>query len=186
MNYKTQYDILINSAILQNRLKLDRNSPNFVYYEKHHIIPTCLGGSNTKENLVLLTPEEHFDAHLLLALIRPKNQGLLTAAIAMSGGKIITRKEFGRLKRKFAKRMSKSKKGKPTWSKGKIFSEEERIRRFRIPHPGARGPRPHFRRPKEKSTCPHCGKIGGVNQMPRWHFDNCKLLEFNKDNKLSM
>lgn len=25
-----------------------------------------------------------------------------------------------------------------------------------------------------QSTCPHCGKTGGINVMPRWHFDNCK------------
>jgi hypothetical protein len=28
--------------------------------------------------------------------------------------------------------------------------------------------------PKEKITCPHCGKVGGKNTMGRWHFDNCK------------
>jgi hypothetical protein len=22
--------------------------------------------------------------------------------------------------------------------------------------------------------CPHCGKVGGINNMSRWHFDNCK------------
>jgi hypothetical protein len=25
------------------------------------------------------------------------------------------------------------------------------------------------------TTCPHCGKIGGSQTMPRWHFDNCKM-----------
>jgi len=25
-------------------------------------------------------------------------------------------------------------------------------------------------------TCPHCGKIGGSRIMPRYHFNNCKLL----------
>jgi len=25
-------------------------------------------------------------------------------------------------------------------------------------------------------TCPHCGKTGGNRIMPRYHFDNCKLL----------
>lgn len=25
-----------------------------------------------------------------------------------------------------------------------------------------------------KSKCPHCGKVGNVNNMKRWHFDNCK------------
>lgn len=34
--------------------------------EKHHILPKSLGGSNSKDNLVLLTPREHFIAHLLL------------------------------------------------------------------------------------------------------------------------
>lgn len=28
--------------------------------------------------------------------------------------------------------------------------------------------------PKPKIECPHCGKIGGVPQMKRHHFDNCK------------
>ena len=28
--------------------------------------------------------------------------------------------------------------------------------------------------PKPKITCPHCNKIGGLPQMKRWHFDNCK------------
>lgn len=36
------------------------------YTEKHHIIPRSLGGSNDKENLVILTAREHFIAHLLL------------------------------------------------------------------------------------------------------------------------
>lgn len=33
-----------------------------------------------------------------------------------------------------------------------------------------------WRRPKERTTCPHCGKEGGVGIMKRWHFDNCKNL----------
>ena len=30
-----------------------------------------------------------------------------------------------------------------------------------------------------KSTCPHCGKVGGVNVMQKWHFDNCKQNGFS-------
>ena len=33
---------------------------NIGYYEKHHIQPKSLGGSNKKENLVRLTAREHF------------------------------------------------------------------------------------------------------------------------------
>jgi hypothetical protein len=36
------------------------------YVERHHVIPKSLGGPNTKDNLVKLTPREHFVAHLLL------------------------------------------------------------------------------------------------------------------------
>lgn len=37
-----------------------------VYYEKHHIVPKSMGGSNKTENLVLLTAREHFVCHWLL------------------------------------------------------------------------------------------------------------------------
>ena len=28
--------------------------------------------------------------------------------------------------------------------------------------------------PRQKIECPHCEKIGGISQMKRWHFENCK------------
>jgi hypothetical protein len=31
--------------------------------------------------------------------------------------------------------------------------------------------------PQEQVQCPHCGKIGGIGIMKRWHFDNCKYKE---------
>jgi len=34
--------------------------------ENHHIIPKSLGGSNRKENIICLTPKEHFVCHWLL------------------------------------------------------------------------------------------------------------------------
>ncbi len=36
------------------------------YKEKHHILPRCLGGNNSKDNLVELTAREHFMVHMLL------------------------------------------------------------------------------------------------------------------------
>jgi len=36
------------------------------YKEKHHIIPRCLGGKDTKDNLAILTAREHFIVHMLL------------------------------------------------------------------------------------------------------------------------
>ena len=36
------------------------------YKEIHHIIPRCMGGNNSKDNLVSLTAKEHFIVHMLL------------------------------------------------------------------------------------------------------------------------
>ncbi len=37
------------------------------YSEKHHIIPSSLGGTNNSDNIVSLSAREHYLAHLLLA-----------------------------------------------------------------------------------------------------------------------
>jgi hypothetical protein len=59
--YIKTYLALITKAKIYNRTKEDGE-----YYEKHHIIPRSLGGSNDKNNLILLTAKEHFLAHFLL------------------------------------------------------------------------------------------------------------------------
>lgn len=61
MDYKKHYDNLI-----KTRKKLNRKKENDIYYENHHIIPKSCGGTNKSNNLILLTPKEHFIAHLLL------------------------------------------------------------------------------------------------------------------------
>lgn len=64
--YTRIYYSIINNANQLNRKKLKRNHPEYIYYEKHHIIPKCLSGDNSKTNLVLLTAREHFICHWLL------------------------------------------------------------------------------------------------------------------------
>lgn len=44
------------------------------YYETHHIIPRCLGGDDSKDNLVNLTAREHFICHHLLTKCHPSNK----------------------------------------------------------------------------------------------------------------
>lgn len=61
MNYKKNYYDYIDYVKTLNRSKNDS-----VYYEKHHIIPKSLGGTDSKDNLVLLTAREHYLAHYLL------------------------------------------------------------------------------------------------------------------------
>lgn len=62
MDYSRIYDEFIIDR--QNNLPDEEE-----YYEVHHIVPRCMGGSDEAENLVKLRPEDHFFAHLLLAKV---------------------------------------------------------------------------------------------------------------------
>lgn len=66
MNYKKTYNDLIERA-------KTRETDPMEYYENHHIVPKCVGGSNNRNNMVLLTAREHFLAHWLLVKMFPDN-----------------------------------------------------------------------------------------------------------------
>lgn len=65
MNYRQIYDNLMAKARLRG---LDKAALKG-YYEKHHVMPRCLGGGDEDGNLVLLTFKEHKLAHRLLTKI---------------------------------------------------------------------------------------------------------------------
>jgi hypothetical protein len=96
MNYNRIYSELIAHAKQSNV----RSSE---YYETHHIVPKCLGGIDDKTNLVDLTPEQHFVAHLLLVKMHKNNQQLLYAVNMMGCGfpGKRTRKIYGWIKRRY-------------------------------------------------------------------------------------
>lgn len=78
------------------------------YSERHHIKPRCMGGDNSPENIVRLTPEEHYVAHQLLVRIHPRNKDLIWAAISMTNAtKKMPRhnKLYGWLRRRLAERL---------------------------------------------------------------------------------
>lgn len=60
--YFNWYNQLVKKAKVRNLTK----ETSDCYVEIHHIIPRSLGGSNDKENLVVLTAKEHYIAHELL------------------------------------------------------------------------------------------------------------------------
>ena len=62
------------------------------YFERHHIKPRSLGGSDNPENLIDLSPEDHFFAHLLLARI---HGGYMWSALFLMSGKRWERKGLG-------------------------------------------------------------------------------------------
>lgn len=124
MDYQKHYNLLISRSKSENRKKYKKLDINFVYYEKHHIVPKCLGGTNDKTNLVLLTPEEHYLAHQLLVKIYPNNHSLIKAANMMCTSsaekeQIRNNKRFGWLRRKLSQVFSIEKSGKESPLKGR-------------------------------------------------------------------
>ena len=54
-------------------------NPDGIIYERHHIKPRCIGGTDEIFNLIDLTPREHYIAHKLLAEEYP-NEGKIVCA----------------------------------------------------------------------------------------------------------
>jgi hypothetical protein len=125
MNYSRIYSNLILRAQV-------RTLAEDVYTESHHIVPKCIGGDDSKSNLVELTPEEHFLAHQLLTKIHPNEYGLIKAANMMTvvgnGQKRNTNKLFGWLRRKHSeacKNMPQEQRDKIAESlRGRVQTEE--------------------------------------------------------------
>lgn len=74
--YTTWYYKLIDQARSQLRKKGRERA-----FDTHHIVPTSLGGPDTEDNKVLLTPREHFICHLLLTkMTRGSNRSKMVYA----------------------------------------------------------------------------------------------------------
>ena len=57
----------IYNSLVESRKILDRKFTTGCGFERHHIIPKSLGGTNDKSNIVVFTPREHCIAHILLS-----------------------------------------------------------------------------------------------------------------------
>lgn len=78
-----------------------RNRTGLILKESHHVIPKCMGGTDDPENLVDLTPREHFVCHLLLTkmVFEPAFRSKLAyAAWQQSRGKEINSKTYAYLR----------------------------------------------------------------------------------------
>lgn len=79
MDYQRIYYSIISKAKQMEVSRKHHRKMKLDYFERHHIIPKCLGGDNAPDNLVLLTAKEHFICHRLLCKIYPNNYKLLYA-----------------------------------------------------------------------------------------------------------
>lgn len=189
MDYSKHYDRLISKG--KNRILEG-------YCEKHHIIPKCMDGTDVDENLVRLTPEEHYLAHLLLVKIHPNVNGLLYAVHLM--GNLGNNKEYGWAKRKHSKMLSEIRGenhplyGRPAHNKGSKHTEDA-ILKMRKPRRSST----NFKKLKGRNS-PNYGKkhsdesiakmqqpkpdgfaVGEANSMyGKKHSDESKLLMSTK------
>ena len=104
------------------------------YSERHHIIPKCLGGSNKKDNLVILTAREHFVCHHLLTkmvnstrekfqLSKAFNCMLYMTSPVQDRYKVSSRK-FESFKKNYSKMFSEQQRGDKNHMYGKTHTPE--------------------------------------------------------------
>jgi hypothetical protein len=161
------------------------------YIERHHVIPKCLGGSNAKQNIVRLTPEEHYVSHQLLVKLYPGNIKLLWAASNMTGAtqKMPGRKNklYGWLRRKLREGMT-----------GRIVSEETRALLRQQRHVSGMQGKKHSEETKAKMSAAakgrkkspeHCAALSasftGKKRGPQSAEHKAKLSESNKQAALN-
>ena len=90
------------------------------YFEKHHIIPKCLNGSDDKANLIKLTARQHFIAHYMLTKCYPDNAKIHYALFAMSwnaetNSRYLNSKHIAIAREAQAKATSIAKQGNTNW-----------------------------------------------------------------------
>lgn len=159
MNYTILYQKIISKAVSQKRNRKDGN-----YYEKHHIIPRCIGGTNNSDNLVLLTPKEHFICHKILCEIYPNNIKIFYGYFSMAMMKKdihkkffnISSREYDYLRKEHIKNIKGSGNpmyGKEGYFKNKFGKDHPAFGRY-FDHRGEKNPMYG----KKGKLCPHYGK----------------------------
>jgi hypothetical protein len=184
MNYQKIYNQLIEQAQSENRQK-----GCGVYFEQHHIVPKCIGGSDIKTNLVLLTAREHYIAHKLLHYLYPLDNNLFFAYYMMINIKnqyqerdyIISSREYAQLKEMFSTKMSNRIEMFSTKMSNRILSKEhkqkigaasklrnhsneskEKNRQAHLGKPSPMKDKTHSEDAKEKNRQAHLGKIPSI------------------------
>ena len=189
---KTYYNI-INRA--KSRAKLS------CYTEKHHIIPKSMGGSNRKDNMIVLTAKEHFLCHKLLVkmtsgIYKNKMSYALWAMATLNNPSQkrykIRSSEYESLRIQRSKMLSETTKGilnagRKTGRTSADFTDDWKqnlSNAMKGNIPWNRGVT-HSDQTKElmsdlaknrpKKECPYCCKlIAGPSNFSRWHGANCK------------
>lgn len=169
MDYKRIY----NNIIIRGKDRV-----LFGYKELHHILPKCLGGLDNDENLVYLTPEEHYVCHQLLIKIYPDNDKLVYAANMMCIGPNRNNKLYGWIRRKLTEPKSEETKEKMRKPKPPGFGEKvsKRLRgvpkHYQVWNKGVKGQGagiPKSPEHRAKISAANKGKKKNYTSVPKGH-----------------
>lgn len=191
--YSSKYYNLYHKIV--NKYKhLDLKKYNGLYLEKHHIVPRCIGGLDTKDNLVNIPAREHFLLHWMLCRIYklPKlyhafkymtsinpNQDKRYTSKSFKYARELSAKAFIGFKHSEESRLKISKAGM-----NRIISDETRIKLSKPKPPFTDIHRTNISE-KGKAVwklkpvlyCPFCNfETKSISALKRYHFSNCKLL----------
>ena len=125
--YTKIYQLIIKKATDRNISNRELARQTLGYIEQHHIIPKCIGGTNDINNLVFLTPKEHFMCHrLLVKMTTDKNRVKMIYALHKMMSKNSNQKRIIFTSRQYQEIRSliMSTKGENHYNKGKKRSEE--------------------------------------------------------------
>ncbi len=179
MNYHNHYNKLIERA---------KNRTIDSYTENHHIIPSCIGGTDNSDNLVRLTAREHFIAHILLVKIYPKEDGLINAVnimcISNNNQTRVHNRMYGWLKEKFAKNQSVRQTGKGNSQYGKYWVTNIHTKKtIRIKSQELENFLSHdYIRGKKSYNC-WCGKpIKNISLSIKFCSKECKTKKLSENN----
>lgn len=168
------------------------------YVERHHIQPKSLGGSDSYENLVWLTAEEHLEVHLLLVNMvedKESQRKMHSSAIRMCNPqsrnqqRLFKKDDYSELREKCATLHSEYMKIKHAGVNNPFYNKKHTEESKKLISLGGKGmkrsdsTRDNLSKSKmgEKNpatrivTCNHCSKTGKAGGMLKHHFDHCKL-----------
>ena len=168
------------------------------YVEKHHVIPKTLGGSNSPDNLVWLTAEEHLEVHLLLTNMlehKDAQRKMYSAAVRMCNPqsknqqRIFTNNDYHELRQKCAELHSEYMKLKHAGSSNPFYNKKHTEESKKLISLGGKGLKRSEQTKKNLAnskigdknpatrivTCPHCSKTGKSGGMLKHHFNHCKM-----------
>lgn len=133
------------------------------YSERHRILPGCMGGKYTEDNIAYLSGEEHYVAHQLLVKIYPNVHGIIVSAYLLARyGK--NNKAFGWLRRKGAPKSDEHRRKIGIGRKGKGLGplSDETKKKMADSHKG----KPQSEEHKKKRGLTMIGNKHGLGKRP--------------------